>query len=40
VVQFAGFALIQQIQVMIQYQKSFSNTGIAMIQVAKKNKLL
>jgi thiamine kinase-like enzyme len=27
VVQFAGFALIQQIQAMIQYQKSFGNTG-------------
>ena len=35
VVQFAGFALIQQIQSMIQYEKSFSNTGIAMLQVAK-----
>lgn len=35
VVQFAGFALIQQIQAMIQYQKSFGNTGIAMMQVAK-----
>lgn len=35
VVQFAGFALIQQIQSMIQYQKSFGNTGIAMLQVAK-----
>lgn len=35
VVQFAGFALIQQIQAMIQYQKSFRNTGIAMLQVAK-----
>jgi 5-methylthioribose kinase len=35
VVQFAGFALIQQIQAMIQYQKSFGNTGIAMLQVAK-----
>ncbi|MTJ47574.1 phosphotransferase [Dolichospermum sp. UHCC 0259] len=34
-VQFAGFALIQQIQAMIQYQKSFGNTGIAMLQVAK-----
>ena len=33
--QFAGFALIQQIQAMIQYQKSFGNTGIAMLQVAK-----
>ena len=35
VVQFTGFALIQQIQAMIQYQKSFSNTGVAMLQVAK-----
>ncbi|MBC6418862.1 MAG: aminoglycoside phosphotransferase family protein [Prochloron sp. SP5CPC1] len=35
VVQFAGFALIGQIQGMIQYQKSFGNTGIAMLQVAK-----
>ena len=35
VVQFAGFGLIQQIQAMIQYQKSFDNTGIAMLQVAK-----
>lgn len=35
VVQFAGLALIQQIQAMIQYQKSFDNTGIAMLQVAK-----
>ena len=35
VVQFAGFALIQRIQAMIQYQKSFGNTGIAMLQVAK-----
>jgi 5-methylthioribose kinase len=35
VVQFAGFVLIQRIQAMIQYQKSFGNTGIAMLQVAK-----
>ncbi|QIR37102.1 aminoglycoside phosphotransferase family protein [Tolypothrix sp. PCC 7910] len=35
VVQFTGFALIQQIQAMIQYQKYFGNTGIAMLQVAK-----
>ena len=35
VVQFTGFALIQQIQAMSQYQKSFGNTGIAMLQVAK-----
>jgi aminoglycoside phosphotransferase (APT) family kinase protein len=35
VVQFAGLALIQQIQAMIQYQKSFGNAGICMLQVAK-----
>ncbi len=35
VVQCAGFALIGQIQSMIQYQKSFGNTGVAMLQVAK-----
>ena len=35
VIQCAGFALIGQIQAMIQYQKSFGNTGIAMLQVAK-----
>ncbi|MEH2068679.1 MAG: phosphotransferase [Nostoc sp.] len=35
VVQFTGLALIQQIQAMIQYQKYFGNTGIAMLQVAK-----
>ncbi|WP_414620015.1 phosphotransferase family protein [Calothrix sp. CCY 0018] len=35
VVQFVGFGLIQQIQAMIQYQKTFDNTGIAMLQVAK-----
>ncbi|MDB9305038.1 aminoglycoside phosphotransferase family protein [Nodularia spumigena CS-591/12] len=35
VVQFAGFNLIQQIQAMIQYEKSFNNMGIAMLQVAK-----
>lgn len=35
VVQFSGLALIQQIQSMIQYQKSFGNTGICMLQVAK-----
>ncbi len=35
VVQFVGFALIQQIQATIQHQKSFNNTGIAMMQVAK-----
>ena len=33
--QFAGFGLIQHIQAVIQYQKSFGNTGIAMLQVAK-----
>ncbi|MFK0734496.1 MAG: phosphotransferase [Gloeotrichia echinulata HAB0833] len=35
VVQFTGFAIIQQIQSMIQYEKSFGNMGIAMLQVAK-----
>ncbi len=35
VVQFAGLTLIQRIQAMIQYQKSFGNSGIAMLQVAK-----
>jgi hypothetical protein len=35
VVQFSGLALIHQIQAMIQYQKSFGNTGICMLQVAK-----
>ncbi len=35
VVQFVGFGLIQQIQGMIQYQKTFGNSGIAMLQVAK-----
>jgi hypothetical protein len=35
VVQFAGFGLIQRIQAMIEYQKSFGNAGIAMLQVAK-----
>jgi hypothetical protein len=35
VVQFAGLSLIQQIQGMIQYQKSFGNMGIGMLQVAK-----
>jgi Phosphotransferase enzyme family len=34
-VQFAGLGLIQQIQSMILYQKSFGNTGICMLQVAK-----
>ncbi|MDZ8134787.1 MAG: aminoglycoside phosphotransferase family protein [Nostoc sp. DedQUE04] len=34
-VQFSGLALIQQIQAMLQYQKSFGNTGICMLQVAK-----
>jgi hypothetical protein len=33
--QFAGLALIQQIQAMIQDQKVFGNTGICMLQVAK-----
>jgi 5-methylthioribose kinase len=35
VVQCSGLALIQQIQAMLQYQKSFGNTGICMLQVAK-----
>lgn len=35
VVQSAGLALIQQIQAMIQYQKTFGNMGICMLQVAK-----
>lgn len=34
-IQFAGFTLIQQIYARIQFQKSFDNTGIAMLQVAK-----
>ena len=34
-IQFAGLALIQQIQAGIQYQKSFGNTGICLLQVAK-----
>jgi hypothetical protein len=35
VVQFTGFALIQQIQAMLQYEKTFGNRGICMLQVAK-----
>ncbi len=35
VLQCAGLALIQQIQAMIQYQKSFGNAGVCMLQVAK-----
>ncbi|QDL10599.1 aminoglycoside phosphotransferase family protein [Brasilonema octagenarum UFV-E1] len=35
VVQFSGLGLIQQIQAMIQHQKSFGNGGICMLQVAK-----
>ena len=35
VVQFSSLALIQQIQAMLQYEKSFGNTGICMLQVAK-----
>ena len=35
VLQFAGLALIQQIQAMIQYQKSFGNQGVCKLQVAK-----
>lgn len=35
VLQFAGFALIQTILSMLQYQKTFDNSGICMLQVAK-----
>lgn len=35
VMQFAGLTLIQTILSTIQYQKSFDNTGICMLQVAK-----
>lgn len=35
VVQFAGFSLIGQIKAIIQYRKSFGNTGIYTLQVAK-----
>jgi len=35
VMQFSGLALIQTIQSMIQYQKSFGNSGICVLQVAK-----
>jgi Phosphotransferase enzyme family len=35
IVQFAGLALIEQIQSAIQYQKSFGNAGICTLQVAK-----
>ncbi|GAB4194926.1 MAG: hypothetical protein Fur006_40990 [Coleofasciculaceae cyanobacterium] len=35
VVQFTGLALINQIQALTQYQKTFGNTGICMLQVAK-----
>ncbi|MGA7935592.1 MAG: aminoglycoside phosphotransferase family protein, partial [Kovacikia sp.] len=35
VVQFSGFCLIQTILSMLQYQKTFGNTGICMLQVAK-----
>jgi thiamine kinase-like enzyme len=35
VVQFAGLALIQKIQGMIMYEKSFGNQSICMLQVAK-----
>lgn len=34
-IEFSGLAMIQQIQSMIQYQKTFGNTGIVMLQVAK-----
>jgi hypothetical protein len=36
VVQFAGIALLHHIQADIQYNKSFNNTGICTLQVAKK----
>lgn len=35
VMQFTGLNLIQVIQSMLQYQKTFNNTGICMLQVAK-----
>lgn len=35
VVQFSGWSLISAIQARLQYQKSFGNTGICMLQVAK-----
>ena len=35
VVQFAGWGLMTGILSMVQYQKTFNNTGIAMLQVAK-----
>lgn len=35
VVQFSGLALIEAIQATLQYQKSFGNTGVCMLQVAK-----
>jgi thiamine kinase-like enzyme len=35
VIQFAGLALINRIQAMLHYEKSFGNSGICMLQVAK-----
>jgi thiamine kinase-like enzyme len=35
VIQWAGIALLQQIQATIQYRKSFDNTGIYTLQIAK-----
>ena len=35
VLQFAGLSLIVKIQAILQHQKSFNNTGICMLQVAK-----
>ena len=35
VVQFSGLGLIHRIQAMLQYEKSFGNAGICMLQVAK-----
>jgi len=34
-IQFAGWGLVSGILSMVQYQKTFNNTGIAMLQVAK-----
>ena len=35
VVQFCGLALIQSIQATLQHEKTFSNSGVSMLQVAK-----
>jgi hypothetical protein len=34
-VQFSGLALIQAIQAALQHEKTFGNSGICMLQVAK-----